>query len=290
MTTQTELIDTTSRLQSFLDSLINDTSQPPILYVDLEGNNLSRHGTLSLVTIFIELKDKVYLVDVTAFQHSAFDTAGSSGRTLRAVLQSDDIIKVFFDIRNDSDALFNLYGVRVGGIEDLQLMELASRTFDKRHLNGLAKCIERDSTIGFKETQEWKGVKEKGKKLFDPRYGGSYAVFDERPLSPEIHTYCVLDVTLMPHLRTIYRAKLCDTWRQDIDKETQVRIQLSQSANFNGKGQHMAGGPHKWRNWKPTKKERRLRTIFEPANHRPLTELQKLEQLERLEARHVNSH
>jgi exonuclease 3'-5' domain-containing protein 1 len=240
MTTETELIDTTSRLQSFLDSIPPDTSKPPILYVDLEGNNLSRHSTLSLVTIFVEPKDKVYFVDVTTLQHNAFDTAGSNGRTLRTVLESKDVIKVFFDIRNDSDALFSLYGVRVGGIEDLQLIELASRTFDKRHLNGLAKCIERDSTIGYNEKQEWKNVKEKGKTLFDPRYGGSYAVFDERPLSPEIHTYCVQDVTLMPHLRTIYRTKLCDAWWKKIKKETQVRIRLSQSANFNGKGQHMA--------------------------------------------------
>lgn len=264
MTTQTELIDTTSRLESFLDGIIDDTSKPLILYVDLEGNNLSRHGTLSLVTIFVESESKVYFVDVTTLQHDAFDTAGSNGRTLRAVLESDDIIKVFFDIRTDSDALFSLYGVCVSGIEDLQLMELASRTFDKRHLNGLAKCIERDSTIGFKEKQEWKSVKEKGKKLFEPRYGGSYAVFDERPLSPEIHTYCVQDVTLMPHLRAIYRAKLCDAWWKKIDKETKARVKLSQSANFNSKGQHMAQGPRGWLYWNPTHKERLLRTLFEP--------------------------
>ena len=88
---------------------------------------------------------------MTTLQHNAFDTVGSSGCTLRAVLESDNIIKIFFDIRNDSDALFSLYGVRVGGIEDLQLMELASQTFNKRHINGSAKCAERDSTIGPKE-------------------------------------------------------------------------------------------------------------------------------------------
>ena len=260
---QTELINTTSSLQSFLDGIIDDTSQPPILYVDLEGNNLSRHGTLSLVNIFVESESKVYFVDVTTLQYNAFDTTGSNGRTLRTVLESDDIIKVFFDIRNDSDALFSLYGVRVGGVEDLQLMELASRTFDKRHVNGLAKCIERDSRIGFKEKEEWKSVKEKGKKLFEPRYGGSYAVFDERPLSPEIHTYCVQDVILMPHLRTIYRAKLCDAWWIKIDEETKARIRQSQGQKYNGKGQHMAQAPHAWRFWNPTKKERLLRTLFE---------------------------
>lgn len=67
----------------------------------------------------------MYLVDVTTLGRSVFDTAGSDKRTLKHILESEDTIKVFFDIRNDSDALFSLCGVRIGGVEDTQLMELA---------------------------------------------------------------------------------------------------------------------------------------------------------------------
>ncbi|TKA55105.1 hypothetical protein B0A55_12892 [Friedmanniomyces simplex] len=244
-------LDTTAALKKFLRDLGNCDGQPPRLYVDLEGNKLSRNGTLSLVTILLEPESEIYLVDVTTLGRDAFTTAGADGRTLKAVLESKDIVKVFFDIRNDSDALFGLHEIRVAGIEDLQLMELASRNFSKRHINGLAKCIERDSALPFVEKREWKVNKERGRKLFDPALGGGYAVFDERPLSSEMERYCVQDVIYMPALRELYRAKLCDAWWKKIEKETVARIELSQGKYFNGQGMHMAKSPKGWEHWKP---------------------------------------
>ncbi|KAK4906167.1 hypothetical protein LTR49_024653 [Elasticomyces elasticus] len=262
---EAKFLGTTAALKKFLNGLNNCNGQPPRLYVDLEGNNLSRSGTVSLVTILLEPEREVYLVDVTTLGRDAFTTAGEGGRTLKSVLESRDIVKVFFDIRNDSDALFGLYEIRVAGIEDLQLMELASRNFSKRHVNGLAKCIERDSTIPFVERRRWQSVKDNGKHLFDPQKGGSYAVFDQRPLSKDILEYCTQDVTFMPHLRDTYRRKLCDAWWRKIETETEERIQLSQSPTFRGKGQHMAQSPPEWLSWHPTTAESRSRTLFKAA-------------------------
>ncbi|KAK3617886.1 hypothetical protein LTR22_026571 [Elasticomyces elasticus] len=256
-----EFLDTTAALKKFLNDLNNCNSQPPRLYVDLEGNNLSRNGTLSLVTVLLEPESEVYLVEVTTFRRDAFTTAGLDVCTLKSVLESRDIVKVFFDICNDSDALFNLYEIRVAGIEDLRLMELASRNFSKRHVNGLAKCIERDSTIPIVERRRWQLLKDNGKHLFDPQKGGSYAVFDQRPLSKDILGYCTQDVTFMPHLRDIYRRKLCDAWWRKIKTETEGHIQLSQSPTFRGKGQHMAQSPPEWMSWHPSTAERLSRTL-----------------------------
>ncbi|KAK0932881.1 hypothetical protein LTR29_015551 [Friedmanniomyces endolithicus] len=239
-----KFLDTTAALEKFLSDLGNCDGQPPRLYVDLEGNNLSRNGTLSLVTILLESERDVYLVDVTTLGRDAFTTTGADGRTLKAVLESRDIVKVFFDIRNDSDALFGLYEIRVDGIEDLQLMELASRNFSKRNINGLAKCIERDSTIPFVERQRWQVVKDNGKHLFDPQRGGSYAVFDQRPLSKDI-------------LESAHRmSRSCRIF---------VTPVVSQSPTFRGKGQHMAQGPPAWLSWHPTRAERLSRTLFQAA-------------------------
>jgi exonuclease 3'-5' domain-containing protein 1 len=91
--------------------------------------------------------------------------------------------------------------------------------------------------------QAWQKVKDKDRNLFNPIQGGSYAVFDQRPLSQDIMIYCVQDVTLMPHLRQVYRAKLCDGWWRKIEAEMEVRIRLSLSVGYNGKGRHMAEGP-----------------------------------------------
>lgn len=263
------LIDTTSALVTFLNDLGQCSGQPPSLYIDLEGNNLSRHGTLSLMTILVEDQQKLYLIDVTTLGARAFDTDGSDDRSLRTVLESKDIIKVFFDIRNDSDALFSLYGIRVDGIEDLQLMELASRNFSKRCVNGLAKCVEGDSTIGYTEKRNWRNVKNNGRKLFDPAQGGSYAVFDQRPLTQEVLDYCAQDVTLMPHLREIYCKKLCDAWWIKIASETKRRIDQSQQPGYNGKGRHMALGPTAWSGWCPSSTESGIRTLFWVARSRP---------------------
>ncbi|TKA51202.1 hypothetical protein B0A55_12756 [Friedmanniomyces simplex] len=58
--------------------------------------------------------------------------------------------------------------------------------------------------------RRWQVVKDNGKHLFDPQQGGSYGVFDQRPLSKDIKEYCIQDVTFMPHLRDIYRRKLLE--------------------------------------------------------------------------------
>lgn len=158
-------------------------------------------------------------------------------------MESLVISKVFFDVRHDSDALYSLHGISVGGIEDLQLMELACRAgHDKRYVSSLSKCIERDAAISPAEKQAWKAVKDKGKKLFDPARGGSYAVSDQRPLSPEVERYSVQDVVHMPDLYKKYDGKLTRKWRRKVQAE---RIVLSQSVDFVG-GKYLGKGPKSW--------------------------------------------
>ena len=206
------LVDTLAALIAFLDDLPNCIGYPLTLDVDLEGNKLSRHGTISFVTILVHPGRTVHLVDVTSLQGAAFTTKTRSGRTLKQVLESEDIIKAFFDIRHDSDALYGLYGVRVGGICDLQLMQLATRNFDRKFANGLAKCIERDAILSRAEKQKLQRIKERGCELFAPERRGDYAVFDQRPLSKAMMDYCAQGVVHMPNLWNIYWLRLCDAW------------------------------------------------------------------------------
>lgn len=246
------LIDTPAALIAFLDDLPDCKGYPPSLYVDLEGNNLSRQGTISLVTILVHPRNTVHLVDVTTLKEKAFTVEAAGGCTLKKVLESEEMIKAFFDIRHDSDALFALYNVRVGGICDLQLMQLATREFERKYVNGLAKCIERDSTLTKSDKLKWQLVKKNGCKLFDPTQGGDYAVFDERPLSTEMTEYCIQDVVHMPNLWAVYSPRLCYAWWEKITVETRNRIVRSQHTIYNGKGKHMALAPEGWPNWKPT--------------------------------------
>jgi exonuclease 3'-5' domain-containing protein 1 len=89
-------------------------------------------------------------------------------------------------------------------------------------------------------------TKNLGRRLFAPELGGTYAVFDSRPLATEIKDYCAQDVAFMPLLLAKYCGKLCDKRLAQVEVETAARIRLSQTSDFNGKGKHMALAPVHW--------------------------------------------
>lgn len=138
------IVDDTTSLSAALCGLnVVCTTAKPILYVDLEGINLCRHGSISILQIYQSEQDHVYLIDVHRLGASAFETKSNDGSaTLKSILENKSIAKAFFDVRNDSDALYNQFDVYLQGVVDLQLMELKTRTRSKRLLNGLARCLE----------------------------------------------------------------------------------------------------------------------------------------------------
>ncbi|KAI9774098.1 MAG: hypothetical protein M1840_005191 [Geoglossum simile] len=236
-------VDTESAVQSLLSNISNLPISPPSLYLDLEGINLGRDGSLSIMQLHVSPKSQVYVIDVHILGASAFTTAGPNGQTLKSVLESTSIPKVFFDIRNDSDALFSHYQISVNCIQDLQLMELATRTFSRRYVNSLAKCIERDSTMTTAEKRDWRRIKDSTSRLYDPKQGGRCQVFNDRPILPDILRYCAQDVLVLPELWLYYNGRLTNFWQRKVTSATQDRIRESQSANYIGQGMHKAIGP-----------------------------------------------
>lgn len=152
-------------------------------------------------------------------------------------------MKVFFDVRNDSDALFAHYGVNLAGIQDLQLMELATRSHRKAFVTGLAKCIEKDAPMTYSERQTWRQVKESGKRHFAPELGGSYEVFNMRPLPEKIKQYCVQDVQFLPKLWKLYNNKMTPRVRDWVLRESAKRVVLSQSPTYTEQGRGQAIAP-----------------------------------------------
>ncbi|KAL6406079.1 uncharacterized protein AUP68_10640 [Ilyonectria robusta] len=125
-------------------------------------------------------------------------------------------------------------------------MELATRTFPKKCVNGLSKCIERDAPLSLQERLTWTQTKDRGVRLFAPEKGGKYEVFNERPLPDSIKLYCAQDVQILPRLWTYYNSKLSARWREKVIVGSKERVQLSHSPAFNGKGRHMALAPSGW--------------------------------------------
>lgn len=80
----------------------------------------------------IHPQNHVYLIDIYKLGADAFNIGASNGHTLKSVLESTAIPKLFFPVRNDFDALHSLYQIALANVDDLQLLELATRASAKR--------------------------------------------------------------------------------------------------------------------------------------------------------------
>jgi exonuclease 3'-5' domain-containing protein 1 len=245
---EVEVVDTTEHIVRLVDRIIEPSAFSPILFIDLEGVKLSRHGSISILTLLVghDSLQRVYLVDVHALNALAFSTAGTKNITLKDILEAQQIIKVFFDVRNDSDALFAHFGIALKSVEDVQVMESATRTTtaSRRFLSGLATCIENNlsDSSNCQKLARWKLTKTNGERLFKPELGGSYDVFNRRPIPKEIIQYCAGDVQYLESLRSFFLCKI-DRNQHLVDEESRARVAASQKLGYQPHGQHKAMAP-----------------------------------------------
>lgn len=207
-----EIIDTPKQIADLTDSIVHIHSKwryEPALYIDPEGVNLCREGSISILSLAIDVRTSrlsVNLIDVFALDSLAFETSGSQPKSLGQILEDTKMPKVFCDVRSDSDALFAHYGIAMQDVEDIQLMESATRvtTGSRRFLSGLNKCV--GDRRGFLELFEgvdhskWANAKDEGERLFKAERSGSYEVFNERPISKAVMEYCGGDCTMFARL------------------------------------------------------------------------------------------
>lgn len=220
----------------------------PALFVDLEGYDLCRHGRIALITIYASPLATTYLVDVTILGEASFTTEGDNlpGKTLKSLLEDKTVPKALFDCRNDSDALYNLYKVDMGGVIDLQLMELATRKRrQKAYVSGLARTIKDYGGLSPEALAEWEEVKQYGKKIFDtedPEAAG--LAFEERPLDEKLIQYSIQDATLLPVLYDTFDKSIQPLWRKKVEEETFWRLQLARQTVYYGRNANaMRQGP-----------------------------------------------
>ena len=237
------IVDTECSLVALLDCLENLPTQPPSLYLDLEGVRLSRYGSISIVQLFVLPRNHVFLIDIFVLQRDAFRIANQSGTDLRSILESPLVPKVCFDIRNDSDALFAHFAISMRGFNDVQLLEIATRSYSKERVAGLAKCIESDAQLTTEAKEAWKATKQKGLSLFAAEHGGSPEIFNTRPMLQDLIDYCTQDVVYLPVLWHTYSRKISKTWAARVQKATDERILMSQAVSYEPHGKHKALSP-----------------------------------------------
>ena len=76
------------------------------------------------------------------------------------------------------------------------------------HLEGLPNCALQYFSLGHQKKQNVEAIKEKGIQLLTLEKGGSYMVFNQRPMKKEVVIHCVQNVLYLPNLPDKYKAKL----------------------------------------------------------------------------------
>ncbi|CZR66873.1 uncharacterized protein PAC_16774 [Phialocephala subalpina] len=222
--TPTTLISSITELSAFLSSISPSDS----FYIDLEGNNLSRHGTISLITILIHPSRSVRIIDILTLGPSAFTTTP---------LEDPTIPKYLWDVRNDADALWALYNVGLAGVTDIQLLENASRIGDRKYVRGLDKCVQFDLNLGFMERERWLRTKQDVKNIMDAN------IFDVRPMAPKTIQYCTNDVMHLPDLHTLYLARMEGDWLAKAMNESAERVVEAHSPEYDPQSDTKKLGP-----------------------------------------------
>ena len=205
-----KLVDDESDLQDAISELkrkIED--QNTLIAVDCEGVSLSRKGALTIITVATE--DLVYIFDVLKLGRIIF----SSG--LGEILADKFREKLMFDCRQDSDALWHQFHVKLAGVLDLQLLEViyrrenasaktrrlstrnrrSQRTGEVENINGFRRCIEL-----YVKDEKLVKIKDKGKELIKE----DEKVWKKRPLTDALIKYCVVDTMGMFRLFDKMRA------------------------------------------------------------------------------------
>lgn len=210
------IVNTAFLLRKMLDDISSVYSTPkPALFLDCDGRRLCRTGPLAILELYLNTPSRshTYIIHVDVLEDRTFSTLSTNGQyMLRKILEDPALPKIFFDVRMDADALYGQYGIALAGTIDLQLMELSARALrDGRsdgRLHSLARCLDRDSGLDPAEIARLTSARSRGKTLWDPALGGTYDVFETKPLSPAILAYCEANVRVMPRLFEVYNARL----------------------------------------------------------------------------------
>ena len=87
-------------------------------------------------------------------------------------------------------------------------------------------------------------------RIWNPRLGGTYTSFNERPMLPAIINYCSADIAIFPSLWKAYIGDLGTNdklfWRSQVWDKTLARIKESQAARYDPEGGDKSAGPSDW--------------------------------------------
>jgi hypothetical protein len=164
-----------------------------MIAIDIEGVKLGRSGTVSLVQVAVS-ENEVYCFDILALGNAIF----SKKEDLGEILESERILKLFYDCRIDGDVLKAKYKVELRHAYDLQVLyTFVFQPVADPFLKGLQHVLQRPGIMVCQDKLSEKVVqiKKEMKAVFLKENGSQ--IFMRRPLSNEILLYCAADVVYL---------------------------------------------------------------------------------------------
>lgn len=174
------MIDTLEKLDAFLPTL-SQLKDGVELALDCEGSpskkvngvlvpsgGFGRNGYMSFLSMTIISMKKTYIFDVWQLKRTTFERQSKDGLSLKQVLESHDRIQLWWDVRGDWDILFHRFGIQIGKVRDLQLMEVLSRQGYKGRVSGLLRTMKEEGKnfMSPEELEIWIDDKEAGSDYF----------------------------------------------------------------------------------------------------------------------------
>lgn len=218
-------VDSKESVTSMLDMLPTFHSDQPQLSIDLEGLDLGKKkGEIYLIQIYDSFCNRLYIVDVCTLGAAAFFTPASDDKTtLRKILQSAWILKLFCDVRSDSRALFQEFEIHLRGIKDVQNIELASRRdpTGRQWRKGLSRLIDRYADLSDEQFSEFVTYKNNGREICED---WGFVQFSVRPLRKDLTVYAANDVLYLPRIYSNLTKDMSEERFRSADVATQNSI------------------------------------------------------------------
>jgi len=223
---QVVFIDTASDSKEFKEFVESLREQKVIAY-DCEGVKLSRTGKITLLQIAIP--GKIYLIDLMKLGGEEVFVKGE----LRDILQSDQILKLAYDVRMDSDALFHQHNVLIKNVLDLQILDIGIRRaagIACEYLPSLSKTVSR--RLSRAEIAVCEDLKTRVKQMYTSIEDGN--LWARRPLIDDARRYAALDAWVLMKLDSAMRPNgvtashlfpgFDDSWRKRVKECSEKRL------------------------------------------------------------------
>ena len=253
------IVDTIEKLARCLQLL----RPARLAYVTAKGHFCSREGSMSILQIWLE-NDQCFFIDIVRLSKAVFHRALKDGFCLASWLADASVTKVVFDVRNLADALWYHSAVALGGVEDLQLMQLSACPADRqRTLPGLSQSFLHCPAVSHSAAQMAADLKSEFTSLFvtTHKQRAKYDI-DARPVTEMMALYCIYDVYLFPALYNHHKANQNDQQARRIAAGTNYRLLEALGPCYEPYAKERIFAPPRWQldnipdfiYWKPPKR------------------------------------